>query len=301
MNSPKLLLRPLPCLHVFLSLSNKWVSLNSLNRDTQGTGRSSQLGPAEPNHPAPAQAGSHCEGPSLETLSGHQGPWPQFPPAGSSRSAQSVASPVVGHGQGDLKFGQELEVLLFCLLGEARANQQQPKVLGPDHPVLGHRPRALDVEDPLQTLGQPDGVEEVEVPQAVAGVREVQQGACFDEEADGCPGRGGGGSVKQRAEGALGDLLLGAPGHRFFLGSSQHRGPFAAVSCLLTGSQETNVLTSIIHAFHLCQSAYALKWICHPKSIAEVFAIICSCAQSSEKSGCPSPEPRPRLCLLALS
>lgn len=38
---------------------NKWV-FEPLNRDTQGTGRSSQLGPAEPNHPAPAQAGSRC-------------------------------------------------------------------------------------------------------------------------------------------------------------------------------------------------------------------------------------------------
>lgn len=108
----------------------------------------------------------------------------------------------------------------------------------------------------------------------MAGVRKVQQGARFNEEADGCPGRGGEGSVKQRAEGALGDLLLGGPGHRFFLGSSQHMGPFAAVSYLLTGSQEANVLTSIIHAFHLCKSAYTLKWICHPKSIAEVFAVI---------------------------
>ena len=138
-----------------------------------------------------------------------RGPHPNSLLWGTAGSAQSAVSPVVGDGQGDLKFGQELEILLFRLLREASAKQQQAQVLGPNHPVLGHRPGALDVEDPLQTLGQPDGVEEVEVPQAMAGVREVQQGARFDEEADGCPGRGGGVSVKQRAEGALGDLLPG--------------------------------------------------------------------------------------------
>lgn len=52
------------------------------------------------------------------------------------------------------------------------------------------------------------GVEEVEVPQAVAGVREVQQGARFDKEADGCPGRGAGQrQTKGRRE--TGDLLPG--------------------------------------------------------------------------------------------
>ena len=101
-----------------------------------------------------------------------------------------MASPVVGDGQGYLKFGQELEILLFRLLCEAGPNQQHPEVLRPDHPVLGHRPGALDVEDSLQTFRQPNGVEEVEVPQAVAGVREVEQGAGFNEEADGCPGEG---------------------------------------------------------------------------------------------------------------
>lgn len=40
-------------------------------------------------------------------------------------------------------------------------SQQQPKVLGLITPFLATEPRALDVEDPLQTLGQPDGVEEV--------------------------------------------------------------------------------------------------------------------------------------------
>lgn len=96
---------------------------------------------------------------------------------------QKVA--VVGHRQGDLKLGQELEILLLRLLCEAGPHQQHPEVLCPDHPVLGHRPGALDVENPLQTFGQPDGVKEVEVPQAVAGVREVEQGAGFYEEADG--------------------------------------------------------------------------------------------------------------------
>lgn len=85
-----------------------------------------------------------------------------------------MASPVIGDGQGDLELGQELEVLLFCLLREASPDQEHPEVLRPDDPILGHRPGALDVEDPLQTFGQPNGVEEVEVPQAVAGVREVE-------------------------------------------------------------------------------------------------------------------------------
>lgn len=38
----------------------------------------------------------------------------------------------------------------------------------------------------LQTVGEPDGTQEVERAQAVAGVREVQQGSCFYQETDGC-------------------------------------------------------------------------------------------------------------------
>lgn len=121
--------------------------------------------------------------------------------------------------------------------------------------------------------------------------REVQQGAVSMRKLMAAQEGSRGQRQTKGRRGLWVTSSLGAPGHRFFLGSSQHMGPFAAVSCLLTGSQETNVLTSIIHAFHLCKSAYALKWICHPKSIAEVFAIICSCAQSSEKSGCPSQDP----------
>lgn len=60
--------------------------------------------------------------------------------------------PVVGHRQRDLKLGQELEVLLFRLLREAGPNQQHPEVLRPDHPVLGHRAGAFDIEDSVQTF-----------------------------------------------------------------------------------------------------------------------------------------------------
>ena len=133
--------------------------------------------------------------------SSHQCPQSQVLPPGSSAGSPAEGSPVVGHGQGDLELGQELEVLLLCLLCEAGPHQQHPEVFGPDHPVLGHGAGALDVEDPLQTFGQPNGVEEVEVPQAMAGVGEVQQGAGLYEEADGCPGkRAGGSGVRQGAK-----------------------------------------------------------------------------------------------------
>lgn len=95
-------------------------------------------------------------------------------------------SPVVGHGQRYLKLGQELEVLLLRLLGEARPHQQHAQVLGQDHAVGGHGARALQADDALQALGQPHRVQEVELAQAVRGVGEVQQGARFNQEADGC-------------------------------------------------------------------------------------------------------------------
>lgn len=122
-------------------------------------------------------------------------------------------APVVGHGQGDLKLGQELEVLLFCPLREAGPNQQHPEVLRPDHPVLGHRAGAFDIEDSVQTFRQPDGVQEVEVPQAAARVREVEQGARFYEEADGCPGRRWDRVVSERGQkGLWRDALPWCPG-----------------------------------------------------------------------------------------
>lgn len=41
------------------------------------------------------------------------------------------------------------------------------------------------MDDPLQTVRQPHGTEEVEGTQAVTGVWEVEDGACLDQEADG--------------------------------------------------------------------------------------------------------------------
>lgn len=41
------------------------------------------------------------------------------------------------------------------------------------------------MHDPLQALGEPHGTQEVEGPQAVAGVGEVQQRPRLDQEADG--------------------------------------------------------------------------------------------------------------------
>lgn len=41
------------------------------------------------------------------------------------------------------------------------------------------------MHDPLQTLGEPHGTQEIEGPQAVAGVGEVQQRPRLDQEADG--------------------------------------------------------------------------------------------------------------------
>lgn len=41
------------------------------------------------------------------------------------------------------------------------------------------------MHDPLQTLGEPHGTQEIEGPQAVAGVGEVQQRSRLDQEADG--------------------------------------------------------------------------------------------------------------------
>lgn len=117
-----------------------------------------------------------------------------------------MASPVIGNRKGNLKLGQELEVLLLSLLREARPHQQHPEVLCSDHPILRHRPGALDVEDPLQAFGQPDGVQEVEVPQAVARVWEVQQGSCFYEEADGC--RQGGRKLDQNHTGTRRDSVM---------------------------------------------------------------------------------------------
>lgn len=60
-----------------------------------------------------------------------------------------------------------------------------PEVVGSDHSVPGQRTGRLEVHDPLQTLGEPHGTQEVEGPQAVAGVGEVQQGSRLDQEADG--------------------------------------------------------------------------------------------------------------------
>lgn len=41
------------------------------------------------------------------------------------------------------------------------------------------------MHDPLQTFRQPHRTQEIEGPQAVAGVREVQQGPRLYQEADG--------------------------------------------------------------------------------------------------------------------
>lgn len=41
------------------------------------------------------------------------------------------------------------------------------------------------MHDPLQAFGQPDGTQEVEGTQAVAGVGEVQQSSSLYQEADG--------------------------------------------------------------------------------------------------------------------
>lgn len=121
--------------------------------------------------------------------------------------------PVVGHRERDLKLGKELEVLLLSLIGETGTDQQHlfgtsqdrksammsdrrgkprthevpahPEVLGSDHSIPGQRARRLEVHDPLQTLREPHGTQEVEGPQAVAGVGEMQQGPRLDQEADG--------------------------------------------------------------------------------------------------------------------
>lgn len=153
----------------------------------------------------PAQAGRSSPRPVPGNLVGATAA-PAWTP--SSRDA-----PVVGHGQGDLELGQELEVLLFRLLREAGPNQQHPEVLRPDHPVLGHRAGAFDIEDSVQAFRQPDGVQEVEIPQATAGVREVKQGASFYEEANGCPGRRWDRVVSEPGQkGLWGDALPWGPG-----------------------------------------------------------------------------------------